>query len=367
MLEVKFRVGSHNYGLNDKDSDTDWKVFRYPTYHQLYKGTGVKPKSHMGIGIDNDIEVKDIRELLVQLRKSNPTWIETLYSNKYEVLNGKSKTLSNLHAFKSEIALHNPKRLFDTCFGMYIQKRKGLLKGTSGTQHLIERDGYDSKAGLHAFRALDLLRRLYRFNKHHEENYERFPLIDVYERALRYRFYVKNTPIIDMDTNIGSSTYECMNRGIYKIPSDIIKISIDHTQFIEDHKDWEGYIELIDKDYEFMMGIRAGNYPYEEFLGLLDEMEAQVLKLRDSEFYTQEANTHYIDYVDQILEKEILENIIKSNIILNIENDFDPKIDSDFLIYKESEHSRVSEFFEDTIITYKESSVIRIKDTKELE
>ena len=309
MLKISFQVGSYNYGLNDDDSDIDLKIFEYPTFDQLYQGQYIKPKSHMGVGIDEDYEIKDIRELIKQLEKSNPSWIETLFSVNTQVTGGESRTLKVLQCFKDKIAIHNPKALFNTCFGMYIQKRKSLLKGTSGTIHLIERDGYDSKAGLHAFRCLDLLRRIYRF--YNEYGTHKLPLISVYERALRYRFYLKDEYIVDMDTNIAHSLYNRLNTYPELIPSDIISIKRDSKDFLPNAPEGDNLIELVDKDYFFMRSIREGNFPYEEFLDILDEMERQVLQLKDTEFYTQEKYTRDLDYAKKILQKEILREIVK--------------------------------------------------------
>lgn len=298
MLKISFQVGSYNYGLNDDDSDIDLKIFEYPTFDQLYQGQYIKPKSHMGVGIDEDYEIKDIRELIKQLEKSNPSWIETLFSVNTQVTGGESRTLKVLQCFKDKIAIHNPKALFNTCFGMYIQKRKSLLKGTSGTTHLIERDGYDSKAGLHAFRCLDLIRRVYRFSMDKLENPERYKFIDVYERSLRYKHHLCNTKVSSEEGLINQ--YDALTDNF--IPLDIIKISL---------KEKDSLIELEDKDYMFMRTIRDGNYSYHEFLELLDEMEAQVLALRETEFYSKEADHTILEYADRLLEQEIFRNLIK--------------------------------------------------------
>ena len=60
--EVVFKtlVGSHNYGLNRKGSDKDYKVYLAPTFDDLYEGNKF---SHQTVSFAVDMDYHDIRKL----------------------------------------------------------------------------------------------------------------------------------------------------------------------------------------------------------------------------------------------------------------------------------------------------------------
>lgn len=154
-------VGSHNYNLNDENSDVDYKVFTVPTFNDLYYG---KQYSKSEVGIAADYDVHDVRKLTDLLWKSNINFTEVLFSSDFKINHTEldRHTVSLIHrliGMRDYIARMNLPYLYDACRGMHYSKMKLIHKGTSGTQHLVDKFGWDTKQGLHAYRALDFLER----------------------------------------------------------------------------------------------------------------------------------------------------------------------------------------------------------------
>ena len=155
-------VGSHNYNLNTPESDKDYKIFIAPTFDDLYFN---KQFSKSYIGETEDYDVHDIRKVSSLFWKANVNFLEVLFSEdiqlKYDVKNGTQthKYLNDIFAMKNDIARMNLPYLYDACIGMHITKKKQIDKGTSGTQHLVDKYGYDTKQAMHSIRILNFLRR----------------------------------------------------------------------------------------------------------------------------------------------------------------------------------------------------------------
>ena len=138
-------MGSHNYNLNDETSDKDYKVFVAPTFDDLYHNKQFS-KSYIGETEDLDVHVN---------------FLEVLYSNEI-IINPDlpiTSPLNEIFKYKKEIARMNLPYLYNACVGMHLTKKKQIDKGTSGTQHLVDKYGYDTKQSLHALRILEFLKR----------------------------------------------------------------------------------------------------------------------------------------------------------------------------------------------------------------
>ena len=156
-------VGSHNYNLNDESSDKDFKVFVSPTFDDLYCSNQFS-KSY--IGDTEDLDVHDIRKVSSLWWKANVNFLEVLFSDEKtyfgygENYNERVKELlSEIFSMKDKIAKMNLPYLYNACIGMHLTKKKQVNKGTEGTQHLVDKYGYDTKQALHSWRILDFLRR----------------------------------------------------------------------------------------------------------------------------------------------------------------------------------------------------------------
>lgn len=183
MRRVIFQslVGSHNYNLDDIDSDKDYKVFTMPSFDDLYNN---KMKSNQTIGEFEDYDYHDIRKIVNLFYKSNLNFLEVLYSKEVrfgkDVTNTEKKMVNEIFDMKDEIVVMNLKYLFRACGGMHMQKMKSLTKGTEGTKHLVKMYGYDTKEALHAFRIIDLL---YRFESLGFKNFDKAMRYNESERS----------------------------------------------------------------------------------------------------------------------------------------------------------------------------------------
>jgi predicted nucleotidyltransferase len=149
-------VGSHNYNLNEPDSDRDYRVFVCPTFDDLYYG---KQYSAASVGTDVDYTAHDIRKLAELMWKGNINFIETLFADDYYAAAEAGCFFHNILTRREELARINLSNLWDAGQGMSQNKFNNLKKGTSGTRHLVDKYGYDTKQALHCYRCLDLLER----------------------------------------------------------------------------------------------------------------------------------------------------------------------------------------------------------------
>lgn len=147
-IMIKSLVGSHNYGLNNETSDKDYKVFVAPTFEDLY--TQQKHSSQI-ITETEDFAVHDIRKLPELLFKGNINYLEVLASNKMYLGNHE---MAEFASVKELIFKMNLPQLYRACNGMFKNKMKLLGEGTEGTQHLVDKYGYDTKQAVHAYRSV---------------------------------------------------------------------------------------------------------------------------------------------------------------------------------------------------------------------
>lgn len=152
-VALKALVGSHNYNLANEESDKDYKVFVIPTFEELYKG---KQYSHSIITPTEDNDIHDVRKLTDLLFKANINFLEVLASTEIIIPEG-NEEIEEIISMRKEIFKMNLPHLYDACKGMHYNKMKLLLKGTEGTQHLVDKYGYDTKQALHAYRVLKFI------------------------------------------------------------------------------------------------------------------------------------------------------------------------------------------------------------------
>lgn len=160
---LKVLVGSHNYNLNEEDSDKDYKLFVMPTFEDLYHG---KQYSKQHVGEAEDWDIHDIRKLPNLIWKANLNFLEVLYSKDTQILTANPKVYQGVSWIldkRDELVKMNLPYLYSACIGMFYNKMKYIEqnKATEGTQHLFDKWGYDTKQALHAYRILDFLERFY--------------------------------------------------------------------------------------------------------------------------------------------------------------------------------------------------------------
>ncbi|EOU1990263.1 DNA polymerase beta superfamily protein [Clostridium perfringens] len=153
-------IGSCNYNLNVKSSDKDYKVFVIPTFDDLYFGKKFKK---FYAGDLEDLDCHDMRKISDLLWKSNPNFIEVLYSKDLRINNNLSNEtkdiLRNIFKNRDEFAKMNLPYLYKACISIYLESVKTLDVGTKHTKYLIDKYGYNTKQAMYSIRILDFLRR----------------------------------------------------------------------------------------------------------------------------------------------------------------------------------------------------------------
>ena len=149
--------GSHNYNLNTPTSDRDYKVFVAPSFADLYRGNMIHKE---WIGTERDVLVHDVRKISELLWKSNPSFLEIMFSKEVTVPDTfAAPYIHELYGMRDRIARMNLPYLYDATIGIARGKYNDLTKGTSGTADLVARFGYDTKQAMHCIRCLEILDR----------------------------------------------------------------------------------------------------------------------------------------------------------------------------------------------------------------
>ncbi|EOP99242.1 hypothetical protein IGM_00278 [Bacillus cereus HuB4-4] len=149
-------VGSHNYGLNDENSDVDRKEFYIPTFHDLVHKTNFEKSITSN---DVDVEIKDVRSLINLFSKSNASYIEVLFSEQVGTTVETGRFFKKLYALRHDIARMNLPRLLACCLGMALSSLKEADKiNNSVADANLKTPG---KSLMKAYRVLDLFIRFY--------------------------------------------------------------------------------------------------------------------------------------------------------------------------------------------------------------
>lgn len=127
------QVGSLNYNLETEDSDEDYEVFLLPTFDTFYKRNQVSND----VKVDGvDVKFKEISLLANQLVKSNPNFLQLLFSKNLVYC---APELEWMLRFRELMAASNTQRLYDSLFGMYKESLSRLKKS-------YDADTFNSKA-----------------------------------------------------------------------------------------------------------------------------------------------------------------------------------------------------------------------------
>lgn len=141
--------GSQNYGLAVESSDVDTRVIYIPTLKDLVRNRVVSKTVSLPDGL---ADVKDIREMFTQLKKSNPTYFEILVTDYYYVNENYKEEFEALRKNATKIATYNKLRLTFATYGTATSKMKSLINNTNSRKEVIEKYGYDSKHAYHILR-----------------------------------------------------------------------------------------------------------------------------------------------------------------------------------------------------------------------
>lgn len=144
--------GSWNYNMGvinkSYQSDIDVKAICLPSLTDIVRGN--KMVSHTYIMDDKShIDVKDIRLYSNLWKKSNPQFLEILFS-KYKLIF--NETFKKIIDMADEIALANFNRLLSSIKGMQLEKQKALTHPYPSIKDKIDKYGYDPKQLHHIVR-----------------------------------------------------------------------------------------------------------------------------------------------------------------------------------------------------------------------
>lgn len=154
--------GSQNYGLDlhteDYQSDLDMKVVVAPTLKQLVnnsKQTTFTQDTKYG-----QVDVKDIRLFVNNLKKANPAYIECIFTEHYIIKEGKQgEAIQEMRDMAEDLCFAQETQMIKAMFGMMKEKEKALCHPYPTIKHKIDKFGYDGKQLSHALRLGEMMKR----------------------------------------------------------------------------------------------------------------------------------------------------------------------------------------------------------------
>lgn len=161
-----FAQGSMNYGLfiNEEEykSDVDTKAIVLPTLDDLISGSKMKSTKY---DLDGEqIDVKDIRVMVDMWKKSNPAYLEILFT-KYKVINPLyEKFINDIIKMGDDIVKMNFPQLAKCMSGMSKEKVIAMEHPYPSQLKDLEKFGYCPKQIHHIIRLNQLIKDIYQNN-----------------------------------------------------------------------------------------------------------------------------------------------------------------------------------------------------------
>lgn len=161
-----FAQGSMNYGLfideEEYKSDVDTKAIVLPTLDDLISGSKMKSTKY---DLDGEqIDVKDIRVMVDMWKKSNPAYLEILFT-KYKVINPLyEKFINDIIKMGDDIVKMNFPQLAKCMSGMSKEKVIAMEHPYPSQLKDLEKFGYCPKQIHHIIRLNQLIKDIYQNN-----------------------------------------------------------------------------------------------------------------------------------------------------------------------------------------------------------
>lgn len=161
-----FAQGSMNYGLfideEEYKSDVDTKAIVLPTLDDLISGNKMKSTKY---DLDGEqIDVKDIRVMVDMWKKSNPAYLEILFT-KYKVINPLyEKFINDIIKIRDDIVKMNFPQLAKCMSGMSKEKVIAMEHPYPSQLKDLEKFGYCPKQIHHIIRLNQLIKDVYQNN-----------------------------------------------------------------------------------------------------------------------------------------------------------------------------------------------------------
>lgn len=219
--------GSQNYSMDTKKSNVDAKCFIVPSLEDLTYNR--KPISKIYTMSDNSqIDVKDIRLLPSLLYKSNPAYLEILFTDYFLTNNDYHRVPTlrlkkQLRNMRNEICNRDVCRFMKCLKGMVNDKRKHIEKETEANARDIELYGYAPKDLHHLLRYAYMIEEVNRLNK---VNFQSLMSLDFLTKPKfnELKAY-KTTPVHKADAmRLADLYYEKSNRLIHEFEEKNISV-----------------------------------------------------------------------------------------------------------------------------------------------
>ena len=147
--------GAHNYKLNTKSSDYDFKAIITPSFEDVVLN---KKATSITIDLSNGLcDIKDIRLMMNCWKKQNVNFIELLFTEYRWVNPEYEKVLKPLFDNNEKIAHYDELHAINCIKGMQMEKYHALFKPYPSQKDVIDKYGYAAKQLCHIWRLKDLI------------------------------------------------------------------------------------------------------------------------------------------------------------------------------------------------------------------
>jgi len=155
--------GSQNYGLDihtsEYMSDIDMKAVIIPTLEQMVNNN--KPISKTQDTKYGQVDIKDIRPFIDNLKKANPSYIECLFTKHY-LLSSNYEIADHVLAILNsgeDLCKAQSVQMMKAMYGMIKEKQKALCHPYPSIKDKIDKFGYCGKQLSHAYRLLLMMKK----------------------------------------------------------------------------------------------------------------------------------------------------------------------------------------------------------------
>lgn len=220
--------GAHNYNLNDRDSDYDFKAIVIPTLEQTIRRVVISTTIECEWG---NIDVKDLLTFTTNMNKGNFSYIEALQTN-YCVDNGEMLLGISVKDLFKDVKIN-----WMSMVGAIYEKRKALTHEYPSKSSEFEQFGCDPKQFMQAIRLFDILRR----RSLNPENYNK--AYEVYtDDGIQFE-------LTEFESESSSRRYEFTRQDLIDLKRRLV-MPLDETIRIFDYIQIKAR-EFIPKDYKF--------------------------------------------------------------------------------------------------------------------
>lgn len=221
--------GSQNYGTDHEGSDVDSKFIIVPKVEAMLRRVSVSQE--LVLPDNSHVAIKTFPEFAELFFKGNVNNLEILYTP--YVFPG-SGLLDRIRPLRTQIVKSVEQTLLNASFGMMIQKRRSMLKGTVTTAPFVEKHGYDCKDAIHILRLACLIS-----DTIHGKPFEEALIVDHLVRPFMFSLREGYMPVEKVlawaDKVIADTEKEVSDAGI---KTDMDTVNSLKKQVMDEYVDW---------------------------------------------------------------------------------------------------------------------------------